>query len=139
MPESITASALGVDLSPRLQQNTTIVGSPAAAAETIIASITLTGDPAVIQGIRVVASAAWTVGTSGTTSTLRIRQTDTSGTILASTGAVTTAAASLRFHDLYGFDTAPVLPGQIYVATLQVANGAAESTVSGVFIGVTII
>lgn len=139
MPEPIRQSAGGLDLSQRFKFSKTVVGSPATNEEAIAGSVTVNEDIESVSAAWVWGAVAWTVGTSGTASTIRIRQTDTSGTIIATTGAITTAAASLRFYDLLGFDAAPVLPGQVYVVTLQVTGGAAESTVSGVSLGVVIV
>jgi len=123
-----------IDLSPRFVTTTTVVASPAAAAETIIASITIPnlGDNPLASGIDLSGWAAFTVGTSGTAITLRIRQTNVAGTIVGNTGALTggIAAAALVAQDVEGFDTAPGVA--VYVLTLQVTAGSAASTVSAV-------
>lgn len=141
MPLPIQQSAAALDLSPRVQTTKTVVGSPAANAETIIASLTLAGDLAVVSGIEVLGWAAYTVGTSGTATTLRLRQTNASGTVVATTGALTggIAAAALVAQDIDGFDAAPTMPGQVYVMTLQVTAGAAISTVSAVYLRAMIV
>jgi len=141
MPDPITENLSRVDLSARFKRTTTVVASPAAAAETIIASLTITDDLVVAQGIRLDGWAAFTVGTSGTATRLRIRATDVNGTVKADTGALTggVAAAALLAQDIAGFDAVPVLPGQVYVMTLQVTAGSAASTVSAVFLGVIIV
>lgn len=132
MPVPIRYDSQGLDLSKRVQVTTTVVASPAAAAETIIGTLTLTGfaDTGILSGIELSGWAAFTVGTSGTACTMRIRQTNVSGTVVASTGALTggIAAAALVAQDVEGFDAAPGVG--VYVLTLQVTGGAATSTVS---------
>lgn len=130
----IQETAAGIDLQSRVPVSTTVVGSPALAAETIIASITLTGDIAVQRSVIIRGFAAFTVGTSGTAVRLRIRQTDVNGTVKGDTGALTggIAAGNLVVENVAGVDAAPSNTGQVYVMTLQVTAGAAASTVSAV-------
>ncbi len=133
--EPITRNVLGLDLSGRFFFTTTVVASPAASAETIIASLTIPANIAAVTGVDLTGWAAYTVGTSGSAVRFRIRQTDASGAIKGDTGALTGSqhgAAILSADDVEGFDTAPVLPGQVYVLTMQVTAGAAASTVSAV-------
>lgn len=130
MPVPIQYSGAAVDLSPRVFRTTTVAASPSAATETTIASITCTGDIAVIAGSLLAGSCGFTAGTSGATARVRIRRTDTSGTVVADSGAFTVAAASVYSAAVIGFDTAAVMPGQVYVLTLTVASAAAASTVS---------
>ena len=134
-PIRITSS--GVDLSDRFAASTTVVASPAAAAETIIASLTLGANLSTKLGVLLTGWAAYTVGTNGTAVQLKLRQTNVSGTTVAATGALTGSqhgAAILSADDIQGLDTAPVFPGQVYVLTMQVTAGAAASTVSAVFL-----
>ena len=131
-PVPIQLSAGGIDLSPRVTHSAVVVGSPAAAAETIVASITIGSNFAFGMGVLVFGYAAYTVGTNGTAVNLRIRQTDTSGAIVKASGAVTSTAANLAAGSIMGLDAAPVLPGQIYVLTMTVTAGSATSTVSAV-------
>src|SRR5439155_9546432 len=128
----IQIGAAGVDLSGRWFENHTVVASPAAAAETIVCSLTLPRGLFINKGVFLSANAAFTVGTSGTAGNLRIRQTDTSGTIIYATGGVTMAAAALVNLSAQGIDQSPALTGQVYVATLTITAGAAASTVSAV-------
>ena len=121
-----------IDLSARVQRTTTVVGSPALAAETIVASLTIQGNLAVPTGILLFGWAAFTVGTSGTGVNLKIRQTDASGSTKAATGIVTYTAADLGSLAVHAFDTGPTLPGQVYVMTATVASGGAVSTFSAV-------
>jgi phage-related minor tail protein len=78
-PTPIRETAEGIDLSPRVQRSTTVAASPAAAAETTVCSVTLTGDIAVVAGTALIAYVALTVGTNGTDVTVKLRRTDTSG------------------------------------------------------------
>jgi hypothetical protein len=132
VPVPIRYDSQGLDLTKRVQVTTAITGSPALAAETIIATLALTGftDTAIISGIELSGWAAFTVGTSGTACTMRIRQTNVAGTVIASTGALTggIAAAALVAQDVEGFDAGAGVA--TYVLTLQVTAGAAASTVS---------
>ena len=130
----IAVSADEIDLRPRIPVSTTVVGSPSAATETIIAQIALTGDVSVLRSVILRGFAAFTVGTSGTAVRLRIRQTNASGTIVGDTGALTggIAAGNLVVENVAGADASPSNTGQVYVLTLQVTGGAAASTVSAV-------
>lgn len=134
MPTPIRESANSLDLSPRIVDTTTITGSPALAAETIIATLVLPsfGDVVVVQKVYLQGWAAFTVGTSGSACNLRIRQTNVAGNVVATTGALTggIAAAALVAQDVSGSDPAPGVG--TYVLTLQVTAGAAASTVSAV-------
>lgn len=142
--QTIQVSGAGVDLSPRFSANSTVVGSPATNAETVVASITAIGS-AVVQGSGVIiwAQAAFTVGTSGTAVTYRIRQGTTagSGTVLFNSGAVTggIAAGNLVVENVNAFDTAATFPGQSYCLTLTITGGAATSTVSAANIACLIV
>jgi hypothetical protein len=130
----IQETAAGIDLQSRIPLSTTVVASPTDATETIIASITLTGDVAVQRSVIIRGFAAFTVGTSGTAVRLRIRQTNVSGTVKGDTGALTggISAGNLVVENVVGVDAAPSNTGQVYVLTLQVTAGAAASTVSAV-------
>lgn len=141
MPVPLTENAAGIDLSARVAATKTVVASPALAAETIIASLTLNTDETIQSGILLRGFAAFTVGTSGTAATLRIRQTNVSGTVVATTGALTggIAAAGVVAETILGFDAAPALTGQVYVLTLQITAGSAASTVSAVELDATIV
>lgn len=138
---AILTSGAAIDLSSRFKSTTTVVASPALAAETTIASLTLARDVTVATGILLIGWAAYTVGTSGVSVQLKLRQTGTSGTTLADSGATTggVAAAALYSKTIVGIDTAPALPGQVYVLTMTVGSGAAVSTVSSVFLSAIII
>ncbi len=136
--QNIVLSGAGVDLSPRFQRNATVVASPAAAAETIIASLTVQGN-LTSAGVMVFGWAAYTVGTDGTGVTLKLHKTDASGTTLKSTGILDLAATKLGAGMLFGFDGSPTLPGQVYVLTATVTLGSATSTVSAVEIAAIVL
>jgi|SRR5690348_13647124 len=141
MPVPIQQSLTNHDLSTRFVGTSTVVASPTDNTETIIASLTIPnfGDLSVQSGIRLHGWAAFTVGTSGTAATLKLRETDVNGTTVASTGAVTAgvAATKLMSMDVLGADAAPGV--KTYVLTLTVTAGAAASTVSAVHISATVI
>lgn len=132
MPVPIQQAADSIDLSPRFFASTAVTGSPAAAAETVVATLTPTGDIAVTLGVFVMAAVAFTVGTSGTAVRYRIRRTGVAGTVVFDSGATTAGvtAGNLVNENVQGFDNGPTMPGQVYVLTLQVTAGAAASTVS---------
>lgn len=142
MPEPIHQSDVGFDLTQRFVVTTAIVASPGAAAETVIAQLpAINAGLTINKGVNVNGWAAYTVGTSGTAVTLRIRQTNVSGAVVVSTGALTGSqhgAAILSEDDVQGFDTAPAV-GQVYVLTMQVTAGAATSTVSAVLLQAVVI
>jgi hypothetical protein len=128
-----------LDLHGRLLSTTTVVASPALAAETIIASLTIGGfgNMPLASGVRLRGWAAYTVGTSGTAVTLKIRRTNVSGTTVVSTGATNATATNLYALEVNGFDAAP--GAAVYVLTMTVANGAAASTVSAVTLGADVV
>lgn len=132
MPEAIRLSGIGVATGDRLFRTATVAASPADATETVIASLAIGEDIAIGKGILVSGFAAFTVGTNGTNSNLRIRRTSVAGTILKATGALTTAAAALFAPSIVVLDTGGALPNQTYVLTLTVTAATAASTVSAV-------
>jgi hypothetical protein len=107
-----------------------VAGSPAAAAETIVCTVTVTGDWAVATGVYLFGYCTLTVGTSGVSVLTRLRQTDTSGTVVKASGATTATAGNLIDRSIMGVDTNPTLGRQVYVMTLTIGSGAAASTVS---------
>lgn len=138
-PIPIQQSAANLDLSPRMSVSTVVVASPAAAAETVIASIgPLFGGLSMMLGVLLWGWAAYTVGTSGTAVRLRLRKgTDTTGTVVGDSGALTGSqhgAGILSADDIQGTDTAPAAGGQSYVLTMTVTAGSAPSTVSQTFL-----
>ena len=131
-PTPLRLAAPGVDLSGRLFHSATVAASPAASSETTIATLTIPANLVVTTGVFLFGFAAFTVGTSGVSVNLKLRQTDTSGSTVKATGAVTYTAADLGAGSLFGLDASPTLPNQVYVLTMTVASGAASSTVSAV-------
>lgn len=134
MPNPIRLGGDEVDLAPRFQTTAVVTASPALAAETIIATLNLNTDLAITAGVQLWGYAAYTVGTSGTAATLRLRRTNVAGTVVQTSGPITggVAAAALRADDIQGFDTGATSPAFTYVLTLQVTAGSAASTVSAV-------
>lgn len=139
MPYGFVQSANTIDLSPRMASSSTVVGSPALAAETVVCQITgLDGQLSAALGVFISGVASFTVGTSGVSVQLRIRTGTTagSGTVVADTGALTggVAAANKLSQDLQGFDSTAsggtAIASTSYCLTLQVASGAAASTVT---------
>lgn len=139
MPVPIQFTAAGLDLSSREGDTATVVASPQDATETIVASLSLPTDVVVEHGVLLIGFAAFTIGTNGTAFNLRIRQTDTSGTVVKATGAENGTAAQLRSRTLVGLDTAPGSHGQVYVLTLTVTGATVESAVSAVELAALII
>jgi hypothetical protein len=126
-------------LSARFKSSSTIVASPALAAETVICQVTgLDNFLGAASGVFLSGVASYTVGTSGTAATMRIRTgvTAGAGTVVASTGALTggIAAANLVSQDLQCFDSTAsggtAIASTSYCLTLQVTAGSAASTVS---------
>ena len=141
MPYQFESSAHIMDWGPRFFTTATVVGSPAAATETIVAQITgIDSFLGVSKGVYLSGDASFTVGTSGTAVRLRIRQGTTagSGTVISDTGALTggVAAGNLLSQDIQGTDTASsggtAVAVTSYHLSLQVTSGAAASTVSQV-------
>jgi hypothetical protein len=138
MAQDFQYGGAGVDLSPRIVSSTTVAASPALAAETIVASVALPGDIPVAAFVYVEAYVYYTVGTSGVSGRLRIKQTNAAGTTIADTGALTVVATNLVQAVICGRDAAPAAQ-QVYVATLIIGSGAAVSTVSAVMLRAIIV
>ena len=139
MPVPIRESSSVIDLSARFKAYKTVDASPADATETVIATLTLTdfGGPSVQSRIQLRGWAAFTVGGSGVSANLRIRQTNVSGTVIAATGATTVTAANLVERTVAGFDAAPGVG--VYVLTLAVGSAVAASTVSALMLEAVIV
>ena len=142
MPQPIRSNVANTDIQARFPVTTTVVASPAAAAETIIANLTIPnfGDTPILSGVLLQGWAAYTVGTSGTAVTFRIRQTNVAGTVVVNSGALTGSqhgAGILSSDDIAGFDAAPGVA--VYCLTMQVTAGAAASTVSALCLTATVI
>lgn len=124
------------DCSARVQQTTTVITSPTANAETVIATTAaFDGTLPIAIGCLIIAEIAYTTGPSATACTVKLRRgTTTSGTQVYSSGAQTGGhnSAGLLVADSAGtFDTAPG-SAAAYSITLTVTGGAATSTVSAV-------
>jgi len=135
MPDPVTESAVRLDLSPRIVDTTTVQNSPiAAAAETIVATLNVPGfgNTQIVSKVYLQGWAAMTLGGTATALTLRIRQTNGAGTVVASSGAVTggIAAAALVAQDVSGSDATPGVA--TYVLTVQVTGGSSNTTISAV-------
>jgi hypothetical protein len=127
--QPIRANAAGLDFSPRIVRSDTVAASPADATETIICTVTIPLDVQPTLGVLLLGFAAFTVGTNGVSANLRIRQTNTAGSVIKATGATTETAANLDDKNVQGFDTAPPAAG-VYVLTLTVGSASAGSAVS---------
>lgn len=128
-----------VALNDRVFKSTTVAASPAAGAITAVATVTLNEDLVVTEGVLLIAHAAVTVGTDGVSLLWQIRQTGTSGTIIAASGAKTAVAATLVDETIIGFDASPTLPNQVYALCLTVGSGSAPSTVSAVTLAALVV
>jgi len=128
----IKLDSLAADFTDRLFTDLTVDGSPAAAAETIIATVTVASVPRAEMGVLLFCTAAFTAGTNGTGANLRIRRTNAAGAIIVASGAVTVVATQLYSPTVLAFDPLGVAQNQVYVATLQITAGSAPSTVSAV-------
>jgi hypothetical protein len=127
-------ASLSVDFKDRVFTDVTVDASPAAAAETIIATVGPLSALRADQSVVLFAFAAYTVGTSGTAGRLRIRRTDASGATKADTDAVAQTAAAKVELVAAGVDALGAVGGQVYVATLTITAGSAASTVSNVLL-----
>lgn len=120
----------------------TVVASPAAAAETVIAQLVVGSVADPTTQIDLSGWAAYTVGTTGNAVTLNIRRTGVSGTLVSSTGALTGSqhgAGILSDDDVEGLDTPGEVASLVYVLTMTVGAATAVSTVSAVKLRATII
>ena len=113
--------------------STTVVASPALAADTIICSTATFNPPTDTCTVLLIGFAAFTVGTSGVSARMRIRQgTATSGTAVGDTGATTQVAANLTELFVMGTDTPGTVNAFQYSLSLIIGSGAAASAVSNV-------
>lgn len=132
MSDPINVNVSTIDLSDRFIESHAIVGSPAASTIAIACSLTWSpaANPTVVNGAFLSTEVALTVGTNGVSVLLQIRRTNATGTIIATTGAVTATAGNLYSLSTQGIDQVAFKPGQIWVACLTIASGSATSTVS---------
>jgi len=113
--------------------STTVVASPALAAATVICTTPVYTPPVDYDNVILVGWAAFTVGTSGVSGTLKIVEgTTTSGTLVASSGACTVSAGDLYALTCVGVDTLNTVNNFQHSLTLTIGSGAAASTVSAV-------
>lgn len=140
MPEPLHLSAVNLDQSPRFAQSSAVVGSPATNAITSICAVTVPnfGALTVVTGVQLEGWCAFTVGTSGVSALLQIRQTGTAGAVIATTGLLTVVAANLVTFAVQGIDTAPLAAG-VWIIALTIGSGAAISTVSAAQLTATVI
>lgn len=136
MADPFTDNLRFIDCSARVQQTTTIIASPALAAETVVATTpAFDGTLPIALGVLLIAEIAYTIGTSGTACTVQLRRgTTTGGASVYSSGAQTgghNTATQLVADSAGTFDTGAGAAQQ-YSITLLVASGAATSTVSKV-------
>lgn len=117
---------------PRARTNA-VAGSPALAAETVIAALA-GGGVAYNDQVDLIGAVDITIGTSGDHVTLKVRRgTDTTGTVVATFGAFNVTAADRRNFSVVATDAQAAESGALqYVLTATVANGAATSTVNAV-------
>src|SRR5882762_7824795 len=125
----VQEGADSLDLGNALVSSQTVVGSPAAATETIIAQVTI---PVVRddQEVHLIGVCGYTAGTSGVTGQLKIRRTDASGSTKATGPAKTIVATQVYDAVIAAKDAPGAVVNQVYVMTLTVGSGAATSTVS---------
>lgn len=128
MPSHIGQNARFLDLSQRIVGSTSVVASPTGAAEAVIASIALPAGLSYAAGVALVGQVGYTVGATGASGRVRIRQNSVTGPVVADTGAVTETPANVDNHVAVGFDTAPVDAG-VYKLTLTVASAVTASPV----------
>lgn len=129
---AIKTGGAQVDLSQRIVYSTTVAASPSAGSITGIATLTIPLGCQVTYGVELMGWAAFTGGTNGVSALLGIRQTGTSGSLIASSGAQTIVATDLYAFTTMGFDTAPPAAG-VYELCLTIGSGSATSTVSAVY------
>lgn len=131
MADQITRSAAGLDLTDRVFQSSAVAASPSASTITTICSTTWSpvDFPAMLLGVELEGYCSVTIGTNGVLATLQIRRTNTTGTVIATTGAVTVVATQVYNLSCQGLDTTATTPGQVYVLCLTIGSGSASSTV----------
>ena len=138
-PDPIRTNGGSVDLSTRFVRTGTVSASPSAATITQIGSVSITSNVVIASGVQLWGWAAFTAGTNGVSAKLDIRQTSTTGSVIATTGLVTVTAASLYALTVEGFDTAATLPNQTYALCLTVTSGSAASTVSSLSLAALVV
>lgn len=132
MPDPITRTAGGLDLSDRIVQSQVVAASPATNAITTICSVTWNppDNPSIVMGVEVQGWCSFTTGTNGVTAKLDIRRTSSAGTLLVTTGLLTVVATQIYAPSVQVLDTTATVPGQVWVLCLTIGSGSAASTVS---------
>lgn len=125
----LTESAANLDGSPRVAENTTVVASPTANAETIIGAVTVPSGITITSGVLVICTFGITIGTSGVSYHARVRNGTVTGSVVGDAGVVTAVATDLYTCTVIGYDTAAVA-GTVENVTVIIASGAATSTVT---------
>jgi hypothetical protein len=129
---SIAVDGARVFLQSSFFQSAAIVASPAAAAETVVASLTLPVQIRADQTVFLFGNPVYIVGTNGTAGTVRLRRTSVGGALVASSGALVVAATNPVAPILLAPDVPGFVANQVYVLTLQITAGSAASTLSAV-------
>lgn len=121
--------------------STAIVASPAAAAETTVAQVTVSSVGSPTSLVELSGWAAFVIGATGTAIRMRIRRGSLTGTVAADSGALTAgvAAAALVAQDVEGTDSPGEVESLLYVLTLQVTGGSSASTLSAVKLKATVL
>jgi hypothetical protein len=112
-----------------------VTGSPAAAAETVVATLSGVDLRYSDQVIKLSGSINFTVGTSGNAATLRLRRDSLTGTQVGTSQTLPVTevvATDTVIGAIYASDQPGNVAGATYVMTLQVATAAATSTVNNV-------
>ena len=139
MPYPFVRDVSGVDFSSRVYISTAIVGSPAAASETVVCQVTgIDGQLPVGKCVFISGAVAYTVGTSGASARYRIRTGTAAGagTVIFDSGVTTAgiSATNLVNENVQGMDTSAsggaAVGSTSYCLTLTIGSGAAASTVS---------
>jgi hypothetical protein len=111
--------------------STTVLGSPAAAAETAIVTLPGFTPPSDTDAVLLMGWIAYTVGTNGVSGRIRIRQgAALTGTVVGDTGLLTEVAANLVSRVIFAVDTPGIVNNFQYTMSLIVGSGSAASTVS---------
>jgi len=140
MADAFRLAATAVDFSSRIQESHAIVGSPATNAITSVCAVTFSGfgNLQVADGVYLEGTVSLTVGTSGSACKVDIRQTGTSGAVIATTGALTVSAGNLVSFSIQGKDASPLAAG-VWIIAVTITAGAATSTVSGTSLFATVV
>jgi hypothetical protein len=111
--------------------STTVVGSPAAAAETVICTTPPLNPPSDASNIIVIGMYQIQTGTNGTTVNTRIRQGATAaGLVVSGFPGLTVVATQVYTPSILAIDTPGLVAGLQYSMSAQVGAATAVSTVS---------